>query len=38
VKQTEISGIEWEYLEGEIDEFKAYIKIRSNRSLCRSLK
>jgi len=38
VKLIEVAGTEWEYLEGKIDEFEAYIKTRSIRSLCRSLK
>jgi hypothetical protein len=38
VKLIEVSGTEWEYLEGKIDEFKAYIKTMTIRSLCRSLK
>jgi len=38
MKLIEVSGTEWEYLEGKIDEFKAYIKTRSIRNLCRSLK
>jgi len=38
VKPIEISGTEWEYLGGKIDEFKALIKTRSVTSLCMSLK